>query len=98
MLLNKRNRAADSKIFEPSLFKPLLPDQKFSFIAVEELEIARQLTLIDFVKLQSIQPREFLGQVYTSHTAYHRACHRAITRLSQGAELLPDCLGLAMTV
>lgn len=55
----------DGKLFPISLMKPLAANQEFSFLDTNETEIARQLSLIDFSKLASIQPREFLGQAWS---------------------------------
>ena len=60
-LKRPQGKPTEKKDCPPSLFKPLSPGSEFGFLDCNEMEIARQLTLIDFIKLSSIMPREFMG-------------------------------------
>jgi len=57
--------------------KPLISNkltlETFKFEEVNELEIARQLTIMDFEKFRSIQPRECLGQAWSKKDKAERA-------------------------
>lgn len=68
-LLKKREKQGMNRrlISNVSCPKPIMSskvtDATFIFEKADELELARQLTIIDFEKFRSIQPRECLNQV-----------------------------------
>jgi hypothetical protein len=43
-----------------------------SFFELDDLEIARQLTIIDYHLYARIKPTEFLNQAWTKHKLQHR--------------------------
>jgi len=77
-LIKKREKAGPQKrlINSTKAPKPLVsqnPKEVFTLETAPELEIARQLTLIDFEKFKSIQPRECLNQAWSKKDKEKRA-------------------------
>eukprot|EP00455_Lapot_gusevi_P022964 TRINITY_DN2390_c0_g1_i2.p1 TRINITY_DN2390_c0_g1~~TRINITY_DN2390_c0_g1_i2.p1 ORF type:complete len:489 (+),score=135.39 TRINITY_DN2390_c0_g1_i2:211-1467(+) len=54
----------DPNSFPKTLIRPNIPAAQFIFIDADELELARQLTLMDFATFKQIQSREFLNKAW----------------------------------
>jgi len=67
------SRRGSSAVFSNPPPAQILPKEAFSLLFIDPLEIARQLTLLDYDLCRQIEPKEFLGMAWTKEDKWERA-------------------------